>query len=216
MDSSQWIDVTVDKNHYSLDHFVIPQHYDKDVSSILIPHGVIMDRVQKLARLIVDENEGPLVVCCILKGGHQFFADLVNCIKKLTTREGSTVPLSLEFIRVKSYKNDQSVGVNISLTEDELKDFTGKNILIVEDIIDTGKTMVALLERLRSYSPKSIKVTSLLIKKTERSNGYIPDYVGFAIPDAFVVGYALDYNEHFRDLDHICVISEHGKQAYAV
>ncbi|KAI9304442.1 phosphoribosyltransferase-like protein [Cunninghamella echinulata] len=216
MDPSKWIDVTVDKNHYSLDHFVIPHHYTKDVSSILIPHGVIMDRVQKLARLIVDENEGPLVVCCILKGGHQYFADLVNAIKKLTTKEGKTVPLSLEFVRVKSYKNDQSVGVNISLTEEELKEFKGKNILIVEDIIDTGKTMVALLEKLQTLAPKSIKVTSLLIKKTERSNGYIPDYVGFAIPDAFVVGYALDYNEHFRDLDHICVISEHGKNAYAI
>ncbi|CAO3643522.1 unnamed protein product [Cunninghamella echinulata] len=175
-----------------------------------------MDCVQKLARLIVDENEGPLVVCCILKGGHQYFADLVNAIKKLTTKEGKTVPLSLEFVRVKSYKNDQSVGVNISLTEEELKEFKGKNILIVEDIIDTGKTMVALLEKLQTLAPKSIKVTSLLIKKTERSNGYIPDYVGFAIPDAFVVGYALDYNEHFRDLDHICVISEHGKNAYAI
>ncbi|KAI8077834.1 phosphoribosyltransferase-like protein [Halteromyces radiatus] len=216
MDPSKWIDVNIDKNHYSLDHFVIPKHYEQDLSSILIPHGVIMDRVQKLARLIVDENDGPLVVCCILKGGHQYFADLVNCIKKLTTTDGQTVPLSLEFIRVKSYENDKSVGVNISLTENELKDFEGKNILIVEDIIDTGKTMVALLERLQTYKPKTVKVTSLLIKKTERSNGYIPHYVGFAIPDAFVVGYALDYNEYFRDLDHICVISEHGKKAYAV
>ncbi|CAO3590091.1 unnamed protein product [Absidia cylindrospora] len=216
MDPSKWIDVTVDKNHYSLDHFVIPKHYDQDLSSILIPHGVIMDRVQKLARLIVDENDGPLVVCCILKGGHQYFADLINCIKKLTTTRGHSIPLSLEFIRVKSYQNDQSVDVKISLTENELKDFEGKNILIVEDIIDTGKTMVALLDRLQTYKPKNIKVTSLLIKKTERSNGYIPHYVGFAIPDAFVVGYALDYNEHFRDLDHICVISDHGKEAYAV
>lgn len=67
--------------------------------------------------------------------------------------------------------------------------------------------MVKLLERLKQYNPKSVKVTSLLVKKTSRSNGYVPDYVGFAIPDAFVVGYALDYNEYFRDLDHICVIS---------
>ncbi|SAL95305.1 hypothetical protein [Absidia glauca] len=200
MDPSKWIDVTVDKNHYSLDHFVIPKHYEQDLSSILIPHGVIMDRVQKLARLIVDQNDGPL-------GGYQYASDLVNCIKKLTTASGHTVPISMEFIRVKSYENDQSVGVNISLTENELKDFEGKNILIVEDIIDTGKTMVALLERLQQYKPKTTKVTSLLVKKTDRSNGYIPHYVGFAIPDAFVVGYALDYNEHFRDLDHICVIS---------
>lgn len=67
--------------------------------------------------------------------------------------------------------------------------------------------MVHLLNRLESYNPKSVKVTSLLVKKTPKSNGYIPHYVGFAIPDAFVVGYALDYNEYFRDLDHICVIS---------
>jgi hypoxanthine phosphoribosyltransferase len=79
--------------------------------------------------------------------------------------------------------------------------------LIVEDIIDTGATMVRLLERLADFKPLSVRVTSLLVKKTERSNGYTPDYVGFAIPDAFVVGYALDYNEYFRDLDHICVIS---------
>jgi len=216
MDPSKWIDVTPEKFNYQLDHFVIPNHYEKDVSSILIPHGVIMDRVNKLARLIVDESNGPLVVCCILKGGHQYFADLVNVIKKLTTKAGLSVPLSLEFIRVKSYHNDQASGeVRVSLTEDECKEFQGKNILIVEDIIDTGATMVKLLEKLKQYNPASIKVTSLLIKKTERSNGYIPDYVGFAIPDAFVVGYALDYNEYFRDLDHICVISEHGKERYA-
>ncbi|KAJ8654048.1 hypoxanthine phosphoribosyltransferase [Lichtheimia ornata] len=216
MEPKDWIDVTTEKNHYSLDHFVIPKHYEQDVSSILIPHGVIMDRIQKLARLIVDDATGPLVVCCILKGGHQYFADLVNQIKALTKSNGMSVPLSLEFIRVKSYKNDQSEGVTISLSESECKDFAGKNLLIVEDIIDTGNTMVKLLERLKQYNPKSVKVTSLLVKKTSRSNGYVPDYVGFAIPDAFVVGYALDYNEYFRDLDHICVISDHGKQAYAI
>ncbi|KAI8967699.1 phosphoribosyltransferase-like protein [Mycotypha africana] len=216
MDASKWIDVTTDKNHYSLDHFLIPTHYEKDVSSILIPHGVIMDRVNKLARLIVDEATGPLVVCCILKGGHQYFADLVNAVKKLTNKEGKTVPLSLEFIRVKSYKNDKSEGVTLSISDDECKEFQGKNLLIVEDIIDTGATMVRLLKKLEEFSPKSIKVTSLLIKKTPKSNGYIPDYVGFSIPDEFVVGYALDYNEYFRDLDHICVISDHGKKAYAV
>ncbi|CAO3659422.1 hypothetical protein G6F70_005996 [Rhizopus microsporus] len=216
MDPKDWIDVTTEKNHYSLNHFVIPHHYEKDVSSILIPHGVIMDRVNKLARLIVAETTGPLVVCCILKGGHQYFADLINAVKKLTNKEGKTVPLSLEFLRVKSYKNDTSEGVTMSITDEECKDFKGKNLLIVEDIIDTGNTMVHLLKKLETYQPKSIRVTSLLIKKTPKSNGYVPDYVGFSIPDEFVVGYALDYNEYFRDLDHICVISEHGKKAYAI
>lgn len=169
MEPKDWIDVTTEKNHYSLDHFVIPKHYEKDVSSILIPHGVIMvgafiflishtfagksntvrqDRIHKLARLIVDDTTGPLgkaisylisltwklkmsmikkkVVCCILKGGHQYFADLVNQIKALTKSNGLSVPLSLEFIRVKSYKNDKSEGVTISLSEEECKDFAGK------------------------------------------------------------------------------------------
>lgn len=217
MNPSDWIDVTTEKNHYSLDHFVIPDHYEEDVSSILIPHGVIMDRIKKLARMIVDDSPGPLVVCCVLKGGHQYFADLVDEIKKLRRINGTSVQLSLEFIRVKSYMNDTSSGgVKISLTDAELQEFKGKNLLIVEDIIDTGATMVKLLDRLALVEPKSVRVTSLLIKKTPRSNGYIPDYVGFAIPDAFVVGYALDYNEYFRDLDHICVISDKGKSKYAI
>ncbi|RUS21405.1 phosphoribosyltransferase-like protein [Endogone sp. FLAS-F59071] len=216
MEPSHWIDVTSEYPKYLLEHFVIPSHYAHDLDSILIPHGVIMDRIEKLAKLIVENSSGPLVCCCILKGGHQFFADLVNVLKKLTTKDGKSLPLSLEFIRVKSYHNTDSGKVNISLTEEECKEFEGKNLLIVEDIIDTGKTMVRLLDKLAQYKPRSVRVAALLLKKTDKSNGYVPDYVGFAIPDAFVVGYALDYNEYFRDLDHVCVISEHGKKSYAV
>ncbi|KAJ1961323.1 hypoxanthine phosphoribosyltransferase 1, partial [Dimargaris xerosporica] len=158
-----------------------------------------------------------LVACCVLKGGHQFFADLMNQMKKWITKSRKHIPLSLEFIKVKSYVNDRSTGdVQISLTEEELKDLEGKHLLIVEDIIDTGNTMVRLLKVLEQYNPASVRVASLLLKKTPLSCGYIPDYVGFAIPDAFVVGYALDYNEHFRDLDHICVINETGKVKYAI
>ncbi|KAK9766923.1 hypothetical protein K7432_003639 [Basidiobolus ranarum] len=220
MSTPKWIDVTTE-NLYSLDHFVIPSHYEQEIESILIPHGIIMDRVEKLAKLIAadipDVEEPSLVVCCVLKGGHQFFADLINQIKKLQTASGKSIKLSLEFLKVKSYHNEQSTGeVSFSLTKNELMYYKGKNILIVEDIIDTGRTMQKILEKLSEYEPASVKVTSLLIKKTPLSNGYIPDYVGFAIPDAFVVGYALDYNEHFRDLDHIAVISEHGKEAYAL
>ncbi|KAJ1566519.1 hypoxanthine phosphoribosyltransferase 1, partial [Cladochytrium tenue] len=124
--------------------------------------------------------------------------------------------ISFEFIKVKSYVNASSTGdVRISLSEEELASFRGKDLLIVEDIVDSGATMVALTRRLRQYEPASIKVVSLLLKKTPRSNKYVPDFVGFAIPDDFVVGYALDYNEVFRDLDHICIISETGKKKYA-
>ena len=81
----------------------------------------------------------------------------------------------------------------------------GKNVLIVEDIIDTGRTMVKLLNLLEKFKPKSVRTCSLLIKRTPLSNGYLPDYAGFSIPEKFVVGYALDLNEHFRDLEVIFV-----------
>ncbi|KAJ3398889.1 hypoxanthine phosphoribosyltransferase 1 [Chytriomyces hyalinus] len=76
--------------------------------------------------------------------------------------------------------------------------------------------MVALLERLKQYEPASVKVVSMLVKRTPESNGYVPDYFGFSVPDYFVVGYGLDYNEYFREMEHICIISDVGKVKYAV
>lgn len=218
MDPSQWIDVVEDKFKYEIDHFVLPDHYSEDVESILIPHGLIMDRIAKLAQMITSEYDNErVVVCCVLKGGHQFFSDLLRDMKKALNRQGKTLPMTLDFIRVKSYENDKSSGkVQISMSEKELQELRGKNVLLVEDIIDTGKTMKRLLEELSKHEPKSVKVASLLLKKTPLSCGYIPDYVGFAVPDLFVVGYCLDYNDIFRDLDHICAISDVGKTKYAV
>ncbi|EGF78007.1 hypothetical protein BATDEDRAFT_91122 [Batrachochytrium dendrobatidis JAM81] len=214
--SKPWIEIKEDQQH-AIEHFCIPRHYSSDVSSILIPHGLIRDRVEKLAQLIAADSTKPLVACCVLKGAHGFFANLTEHLKKLLNKEGKSIPMSFEFIKVKSYENDQSVGdVKISLSEEDLKGFRGKDLLIVEDIVDTGKTMVGLTELLKKYQPASIKVVSLLLKKTDRSNNYVPDYVGFSIPDLFVVGYCLDYNEVFRDLDHIAVISETGKAKYTV
>ncbi|KAJ1939753.1 hypothetical protein FBU59_004017 [Linderina macrospora] len=218
MNPSQWIDVVEDKFNYNLDHFVIPDHYQDDVKSILIPHGLIMDRIAKLAQIITSEYDNErITVCCVLKGGHQFFSDLINYMKKALNKQGKTLPMTLDFVRVKSYENDQSTGdVRISWTEKELKELKGKNLLLVEDIIDTGNTMKKLLATLEKYELKSLKVASLLLKKTPLSCGYVPDYVGFAVPDLFVVGYCLDYNDIFRDLDHICAISDVGKEKYSV
>ena len=98
---------------------------------------------------------------------------------------------------------------------DDLKILKGKNVLIVEDIIDTGRTMQRLLATLEKFQPKSITVACLLRKRTHLSDGYAPHHVGFEIPDKFVVGYALDYNEYFRDLAHICAINDHGKEKYS-
>jgi hypoxanthine phosphoribosyltransferase len=207
---NRWITIN-DSDSYPIEHLVIPNHYTHDLDSVLIPYGFIQDRVEKLALDISQSTSNSMVACCVLKGAYGFFSNLTDHLKKMN------VPLNVEFIKVKSYENTESTGsVKISLSEEELKTFAGKDLLIVEDIVDTGATMVALIELLKKYNPSSIKVASLLLKRTHRSNNYIPDFVGFSIPDLFVVGYGLDYNETFRDLQHIAVINEAGKKKYAV
>eukprot|EP01134_Creolimax_fragrantissima_P005812 CFRG5812T1 len=187
-------------NTYPLSQFAIPQHYKEDLTSVMIPNGLILNRVEKLAQDIVEDISGPLVVICVLKGGHQVFADLINYIKQMNTRAGKSLPLSLEFIRMKSYHNESSTG-EVQIIGMNMSNLKGKNVLIVEDIVDTGRSLVKLCDTLKSQEPASLRTFSLLLKRTPLSNGFQPDYVGFEIPDEFVVGYCLDYNEYFRDLD---------------
>ncbi|XP_072362109.1 hypoxanthine-guanine phosphoribosyltransferase isoform X2 [Scyliorhinus torazame] len=185
--------ITDDEQGYGLDLFCIPKHYSNDLERVFIPHGLIMDRTERLARDIMKAmGNHHIVALCVLKGGYKFFADLLDYIKALNRNSDQSIPMTVDFIRLKSYCN----------------------VLIVEDIIDTGKTMQTLLNMLQDYKPNMVKVVSLLVKRTPRSVGYRPDFVGFEVPDKFVVGYALDYNEYFRDLNHICVISEKGREKY--
>ncbi|NXI55456.1 PRDC1 protein, partial [Chloroceryle aenea] len=129
------------------------------------------------------------------------------------------------------FQNDQSMQDMQIMGGDDLSKLTGKVYFLLssllcfllilllmfsKDIVGTGRTMKVLLNNIEKYKPKMIKVASLLVKRTSRPDGYRPDYYGFEIPDLFVVGYALDYNEHFRDLNHICVINDHGKAKYRV
>ncbi|GAB1603385.1 hypoxanthine-guanine phosphoribosyltransferase-like [Argonauta hians] len=204
---------------YPLNMFCVPKHYEDDLIDIMIPAGLISDRIERIARDIVyainPENEA-IVVLCVLKGGYKFFADLLDKIKQLNRNSERSIPISIDFIRLQSYKNDKSQGSIQVIGGDRLENLKGKCVLVVEDIIDTGRTMVKLKELLAKHEPKCVKVTSLLVKRSSRSSGYKPDFTGFEIPDEFVVGYALDYNEHFRDLSHICVINENGKKKYAV
>eukprot|EP00053_Salpingoeca_punica_P006269 m.59800 g.59800 ORF g.59800 m.59800 type:complete len:225 (+) comp13612_c0_seq1:63-737(+) len=213
--ANDFVKITDDAPLYPLDQFCVPHHYVDDLDSILIPHGMILNRVEKMALNIFKEFQNqPLTVLCVLKGGHQFFADLVEQLKRLNVHTPQPVPLSIDFIRVKSYHNTESTGSVQVIGGDDLTTLRDKNVLIVEDIIDTGNTMTKLLEVLKQYQPRAVRVASLFLKRTPKSNGYIPDYTGFEIPDHFIVGYCLDLNEHFRDLNHVCIINEHGKAKY--
>ncbi|XP_072297610.1 phosphoribosyltransferase domain-containing protein 1b [Eucyclogobius newberryi] len=202
---------------YSLDLFSYPTHYAGDLDCVFIPHGVIMDRTERLARNIMDElGNHAIVVLCVLKGGYQFSADLVDKIKALSCNSNRSIPMRVHFIRLKSYLNDQSTEDLHIVGAEDLSFLTGKNVLIVEAIVDTGKTMKALLKHVEAFKPNMIKVAGLLVKRVPQYSSWLPDYVGFEIPNRFVVGYALDYNEYFRDLNHICVISESGKLKYKI
>ncbi|XP_048814359.1 hypoxanthine-guanine phosphoribosyltransferase-like isoform X2 [Lagopus muta] len=201
---------------YNKNLFCIPKHYEEDIERVFIPHGLILDRTERLARDIMqDMGSHHIVALCVLKGGYKFFADLLDHIKALNQNGDKSVPITVDFVRIKSYCND-SPTEKISIVGEELSALNGKNVLVVEDIIETGRTMKALLSKLKDNEPKMIKVVSLLIKMTNRSPGYRPDYIGFEIPDKFVVGYALDYNEYFRDLNHICILKEKAKEKYKI
>ena len=212
-----FIKIEDDFDGYDIDKFCIPKHYEEDIEKVVIPKGLVLDRTERIARDIfkdLDPNQ-PIAALCVLKGGYQFFNDLLYYLGQLNANMNRSCQLSVDFIRLKSYADDQSTGKVKVIGSDDLDSLKGKTVLVVEDIVDTGRTMTKLLSILQQYKPHTVKVVSLLVKRTSRSCGYRPDYMGFEIPDKFLVGYALDYNEYFRDLNHICVISENGKKKYA-
>uniref|UniRef100_A0A3P8P621 Phosphoribosyltransferase domain-containing protein 1 n=1 Tax=Astatotilapia calliptera TaxID=8154 RepID=A0A3P8P621_ASTCA len=196
---------------YSLDLFTYPEHYHDDIESIYIPHGVIMNRTERLAHYIMDDfRDDNIMVLCVLKGGYKFCADLVEFIKILGRNSNKYLETRVEFIRLKSYLNDQS-------TEDlHIIGCRDLSFLRGKAIVDTGKTMKALLKHVETFEPKMVKVAGLLVKRLPNMAESLTDYVGFEIPNRFVVGYALDYNEYFRDLNHICVLSRTGKMKYKI
>lgn len=121
---------------YPLDMFCIPRHYENDLSHLMIPKGLIDDRIEKMAVDIKqDLNTEPLVCLCVLKGGYKFFADLVDRLKELNTISAEPVPLKVDFVRLKSYEDDRSTGEIQVIGGDALESLAGKNVLIVEDII---------------------------------------------------------------------------------
>ncbi|XP_026948225.1 hypoxanthine-guanine phosphoribosyltransferase isoform X1 [Sagmatias obliquidens] len=153
--------ISDDEPGYDLDLFCIPNHYAEDLEKVFIPHGLIMDRTERLARDVMKEMGGHhIVALCVLKGGYKFFADLLDYIKALNRNSDRSIPMTVDFIRLKSYCNDQSTGDIKVIGGDDLSTLTGKNVLIVEDIIDTGKTMQTLLSLVKQHNPKMVKVAS--------------------------------------------------------
>lgn len=168
-----------------------------DVQQIIIDEKKIDEIVTRLANQVNAEFEGEeLVVVPVLSGAMIFMADLV---RKLT------MPMSIECIKVSSYGSG-TVSGELTMRLDVSQDFSGRNVLIVEDIIDSGNTLLFLKNLFLSRGAKSVKTCAMLDKPSRRTANMQADYVGEKIPDEFVVGYGLDYDEKYRNLPYIGIL----------
>lgn len=167
---------------------------------VLLSEKEIKEKVKELAAQVSHDYRGktPLVLC-VLKGAVVFLSDFIRFLN---------IPVGLDFIAVASYGDSTSSSGVVRIMKDLDRSIEGKDLIIVEDIIDTGLTLQYLCENLLSRNPKSLKIVTLLDKPERREADIEPDYCGFCIPDEFVVGYGLDFNEKYRNLRDICILLE--------
>lgn len=172
---------------------------EKDIEQILITEQQLKDRIAELGEILTKEYEGkdPVIVG-VLKGVVVFYADMVRAVK---------TPCQMDFMWISSYAGTSSTG-NMDVKKDISVDIKGRHVLILEDIFDTGNSLDFTYRHLLSKEPASLKICTLLDKPSRRKEGITlqADYVGFTVPNAFVVGYGLDYNEHYRNLPYVGIL----------
>jgi hypoxanthine phosphoribosyltransferase len=168
------------------------------IKNVMIKEEEIAERVKQLGKQLTEEYDGKeLLVVGILKGCMLFLSDLVRAID---------LPLTMDFMVVSSYGTATKSSGVVRIIKDLEREIEGKDVLIVEDIVDTGLTLSYLVENFKTRNPKSVKVCCLLDKPDRRKAKVDIEYVGFEIPDEFVVGYGLDYAEVYRNLPFVCIL----------
>jgi hypoxanthine phosphoribosyltransferase len=164
----------------------------------LIDAETIQRRTRELgARITEDLRDGDVVVIGVLKGSFVFASDLVRAID---------LPLSIDFLALRSYGDGTETSGVVQITSDLSRSIEGKDVIVVEDIVDTGLTMTYLLENLETRRPRSVRLASLLHKPARTRVPVKIDYLGFTIEDVFVIGYGLDYAERYRNLPYLGVL----------
>jgi len=167
---------------------------------VLIPEEKIQARIAELgAQIDRDYPTGPIYMVGILKGSWVFLADLVRAMK---------TPARIEFVGVASYGRGKTSSGEVKLTKDLDHSLEGRDVIVVEDIVDTVVTLTYLLQVLQQRKPRSLRVATFLDKPERRLRPVKVDYVGFQVPDEFVVGYGLDFAEDYRNLRAVCVLAE--------
>ena len=183
--------------HDTKDFNVPPHRYGDDVEAILISEDELQNRIQELADMVSEkyrDADDDLVLVCVLKGAVFFLTDFA---RKLS------IPAEMEFMAVSSYGNSTTSSGVVRILKDLDKEIAGRDVLVVEDIIDSGLTLSWLLRNLRNRNPKSLEVVTLLRKPDVQTAQIELLDIGFDIPNEFVIGYGLDYAERYRDLPYV-------------
>jgi hypoxanthine phosphoribosyltransferase len=155
-------------------------------------------RIRELGRQITADYAGKeLILVGVLKGAYAFYADLARAIR---------IPMRVDFLVVTSYAGKPRSSGKVKMVTDLTEDITGRDVLLVEDIVDSGLTAQYLVKTLNKRKPRSIKICSLLSKLERREKTVFIDYVGFEIPNKYVVGYGLDYQQQYRNLPYLAVL----------
>ena len=173
--------------------------YGKEIKRVLVTREQIAKRVKELGEQISRDYEGEeLTLVCTLRGAALFFADLAREIKG---------DVEIDFIACSSYGAGTTSSGEVKMIKDLSSPIEGKNVIVIEDIIDTGTTLYYLKKLLEARNPKSLKICSFLDKPSRRKVEFEGDYIGFEIENEFVVGYGLDYNQKYRNLPDVCVLA---------
>ena len=166
----------------------------------LITQKAIEKRIRELGAKITADYEGKdLLLICLLKGAYTFFADLVRNIQ---------LPIMVDFMMVSSYGDRSASSGSISIIQDLSSSIEGKDVLLVEDIIDSGLTLEYIYERLQARRPNSLKLCVLLDKAERRKHEVPMEYIGFTVPNKFIIGYGLDYQDKYRNLPYIAILDK--------
>ncbi len=174
----------------------------EDKISVLIPEEKIIERLGEISAEISKDFAGEKVhLICILKGSVFVTCELAKRI---------TIPVTLDFMKVSSYGDGTKTSGIVRISKDTDESLEGKNVVVVEDIIDSGRTLHYLLDVLTKRNPKKLKLCTLLDKPSRRETEVKVDYVGFQIPDKFVVGFGLDFAQKYRNLPYVGVVEEIG------
>lgn len=161
-------------------------------------------RIKELGKQIANDYTGKdLVLIGVLKGAYAFYADLARAIR---------IPLRVDFLIVTSYGGQSKTSGQVKVITELTEDIKGKDVLLVEDIVDSGLTVQYLIKTLTTHKPRSVKVCTLLSKPERRTIDVSLEYIGFKIPNKYVVGYGLDYQQKYRNLPYLAVLDMEGEQ----